>query len=206
MSSEAVSPGSPPLVQIGEDMLEPLALVCTITHPSLNPTARISLSSTAWHSMTNGMYEVFTLMEFCPGLRERLSEAEILQIFVDVCEGVAYMHHSPPPLLHRDLKLCDFGSYNSRDAPASHDTGDARSRALQMVDLYLRHPVERRVTFGRSGTRPARHPVPHSAISGVFGLDELIPMLREHAAEGPSVFELLALVHRIYVFYFAFAV
>ena len=44
----------------------------------------------------NGTYEVFILMEFCPGggiidmmnrrLRERLTEAEILQIFVDVCE------------------------------------------------------------------------------------------------------------------------
>ena len=42
------------------------------------------------------MHEVFILMEFCPGggiidmmnrrLRERLTEAEILQIFVDVCE------------------------------------------------------------------------------------------------------------------------
>src|SRR5260221_14720608 len=56
-------------------------------------------------------------------LRERLTEGEILQIFVDVCEGVAYMHNSRPALLHRDLKvenilqssptsfkLCDFGS------------------------------------------------------------------------------------------------
>ena len=44
----------------------------------------------------NGTFEVFILMEFCPGggiidmmnrrLRERLTEAEILQIFVDVCE------------------------------------------------------------------------------------------------------------------------
>lgn len=44
----------------------------------------------------NGAHEVFILMEFCPGggiidmmnrrLRERLTEAEILTIFVDVCE------------------------------------------------------------------------------------------------------------------------
>lgn len=39
-------------------------------------------------------------------LRERLTEAEILQIFVDVCEGVAAMHNLRPALLHRDLKVC----------------------------------------------------------------------------------------------------
>lgn len=38
-------------------------------------------------------------------LRERLTEAEILQIFVDVCEGVAAMHNTRPALLHRDLKV-----------------------------------------------------------------------------------------------------
>lgn len=38
-------------------------------------------------------------------LRERLTEGEILQIFVDVCEGVAAMHNLKPPLLHRDLKV-----------------------------------------------------------------------------------------------------
>lgn len=52
-------------------------------------------------------------------LRERLTEAEILQIFVDVCEvrdfwnglrlvsqiqALACMHNLKPPLLHRDLK------------------------------------------------------------------------------------------------------
>ena len=55
-------------------------------------------------------------------LRERLTEAEILQIFVDVCECVAAMHNLRPALLHRDpkvenvlqasnnvFKLCDFG-------------------------------------------------------------------------------------------------
>lgn len=46
--------------------------------------------------MGNGAHEVFILMELCSGggiidmmnrrLRERLTEAEILQIFVDVCE------------------------------------------------------------------------------------------------------------------------
>ena len=40
-------------------------------------------------------------------LRERLTEAEILTIFVDVCEGVAHMHNARPALLHRDLKVSD---------------------------------------------------------------------------------------------------
>lgn len=38
-------------------------------------------------------------------LRNRLKEVEILHIFVDVCEAVAFMHHLPQPLLHRDLKV-----------------------------------------------------------------------------------------------------
>jgi AP2-associated kinase len=38
-------------------------------------------------------------------LRDRLKEQEILSIFVDVCEAVAYMHSLPRPLLHRDLKV-----------------------------------------------------------------------------------------------------
>ncbi|CAD6948046.1 unnamed protein product [Tilletia controversa] len=62
-----------------------------------------------------GGYEIFILMEYCPGgglidlmnarLRNRLREAEILHIFAQVCEGVAHMHHQDPPILHRDLKV-----------------------------------------------------------------------------------------------------
>lgn len=157
-------------------------------HPNI-----VHLIDAAWHKMPNGMYEVFILMEYCPGeflsqtlksntdvdigggiidmmnrrLRERLSEAEILQIFVDVCEGVAYMHNSRPPLLHRDLKvenilqssptsfkLCDFGSATAVSRPPSN-TQEIRAletelnrhttlqyRAPEMVDLYLRRPVD----------------------------------------------------------------
>jgi AP2-associated kinase len=128
--------------------------------------------------MPNGVYEVFILMEFCPGggiidmmnrrLRERLTESEILQIFVDVCEGLAAMHNLRPPLLHRDLKvenilqstatsfkLCDFGSATpvAQSPPAS--TAEIRAlesdlnrhttlqyRAPEMVDLFLRRPVD----------------------------------------------------------------
>jgi AP2-associated kinase len=101
-------------------------------------------------------------------LRERLTEAEILQIFVDVCEGVAAMHNLRPPLLHRDLKvenilqatstsfkLCDFGS-STTVAPRPPATAQEiraleadlnrhttlQYRAPEMVDPYLRRPVD----------------------------------------------------------------
>lgn len=65
-------------------------------------------------------WEVFILMEFCAGggiidllnkrLQNRLREEEILSIFVDVCEAVAYMHSLKQPLLHRDLKVSRFAA------------------------------------------------------------------------------------------------
>ena len=101
-------------------------------------------------------------------LRERLTEAEILQIFVDVCEGVACMHNSRPPLLHRDLKvenilqsssisykLCDFGSASVVSPRPPSTTQEIRAleadlnrhttlqyRAPEMVDPYLRRPID----------------------------------------------------------------
>ncbi|KAF8333081.1 kinase-like domain-containing protein [Cantharellus anzutake] len=126
----------------------------------------------------NGTFEVFILMEFCPGggiidmmnrrLRERLTEAEILQIFVDVCEGVACMHNLKPPLIHRDLKvenilqasqasfkLCDFGSAVTVHPRPPSTTAELRAleadinrhttfqyRAPEMIDVYLRRPVD----------------------------------------------------------------
>jgi len=101
-------------------------------------------------------------------LRERLTEAEILHIFVDVCEGVAAMHNLRPPLLHRDLKvenilqasnnvfkLCDFGSatpvaprppstaveIRALEADLNRHT-TLQYRAPEMVDPYLRRPVD----------------------------------------------------------------
>ncbi|KAJ6479181.1 hypothetical protein C8R47DRAFT_1137253 [Mycena vitilis] len=142
-------------------------------HPNI-----VHLIDAAWHRMPNGQYEVFILMEFCPGggiidmmnrrLRERLTEAEILQIFVDVCEGVAYMHNSRPALLHRDLKvenilqssatsfkLCDFGSATTVSPRPPATTQEIRAleadlnrhttlqyRAPEMVDPYLRRAVD----------------------------------------------------------------
>ncbi|KAF8910082.1 hypothetical protein CPB84DRAFT_1764569 [Gymnopilus junonius] len=140
-------------------------------HPNI-----VHFIDAAWHKLPNGTFEVFILMEYCPGggiidmmnrrLRERLTEAEILQIFVDVCEGVAYMHSSRPPLLHRDLKvenilqssptsfkLCDFGSAatvqnlpsNTQEVRAleadlnKHTT--LQYRAPEMVDVYSKRPI-----------------------------------------------------------------
>ncbi|KAF5368418.1 hypothetical protein D9758_002156 [Tetrapyrgos nigripes] len=142
-------------------------------HPNI-----VHLIDAAWHRMSNGLYEVFILMEFCQGggiidmmnrrLRERLTEAEILQIFVDVCEGVAHMHNSRPPLLHRDLKvenilqssptsykLCDFGSATTVSPRPPSNMQEIRLleddlnrhttlqyRAPEMVDVHLRRPID----------------------------------------------------------------
>lgn len=93
-------------------------------------------------SMKQGGFEVYVLMEFCPGgglidfmntrLQTRLAEWEVLKIFSDTVEAVACMHYlRPAPLLHRDLKienvliaapdcykLCDFGSCCEPKPPA----------------------------------------------------------------------------------------
>ncbi|KAF7793563.1 hypothetical protein EIP86_004677 [Pleurotus ostreatoroseus] len=141
-------------------------------HPNI-----VYLIDAAWHRASNGTYEVFILMEFCPGggiidmmnrrLRERLTEPEILTIFVDVCEGLAAMHALKPPLLHRDLKvenilqssatsykLCDFGSAtpvqkvpNNMAELRALETDLNRHTTLQyrapeMVDVFLRRPID----------------------------------------------------------------
>ncbi|KAI0248354.1 hypothetical protein BJV78DRAFT_1284870 [Lactifluus subvellereus] len=142
-------------------------------HPNI-----VHLIDAAWHRTSTGVYEVFILMEYCPGggiidmmnrrLRERLTEADILQIFVDVCEGVAAMHNLRPALLHRDLKvenilqssdalykLCDFGSASPVATRLPANTQEIRAveadlnrhttlqyRAPEMVDPYLRRPID----------------------------------------------------------------
>ncbi len=141
-------------------------------HPNI-----VFLIDAAWHRMANGTYEVFILMEFCPGggiidmmnrrLRERLTESEILTIFIEICEGLAAMHALKPPILHRDLKvenilqssptsykLCDFGSATPvQKVPTS--TQELRAleadlnrhttlqyRAPEMIDVHLRRPID----------------------------------------------------------------
>ncbi|KAH0838107.1 hypothetical protein J3R83DRAFT_6352 [Lanmaoa asiatica] len=142
-------------------------------HPNI-----VHLIDAAWHRMSNGQYEVFILMEFCPGggiidmmnrrLRERLTEAEILQIFVDVLEGIAAMHNLRPALLHRDLKvenilqssstsfkLCDFGSATPVAPRPPSTTQEIRAleadlnrhttlqyRPPEMIDPHLRRPID----------------------------------------------------------------
>ncbi|KAH8094727.1 hypothetical protein BXZ70DRAFT_947290 [Cristinia sonorae] len=141
-------------------------------HPNI-----VHLIDAAWHRMANGVYEVFILMEFCQGggiidmmnrrLRERLTEPEILTIFVEVCEGLAAMHSLKPPLLHRDLKvenilqasstsykLCDFGSatavqripsttqeLRALEADVNRHT-TLQYRAPEMVDVHMRRPID----------------------------------------------------------------
>ncbi|KAG8775637.1 hypothetical protein FRC12_001352 [Ceratobasidium sp. 428] len=142
-------------------------------HPNI-----VHLLDSASRPLANGQHEVYILMEFCQGggiidmmnrrLRERLTEKDILQIFVDVCEAVACMHALQPALLHRDLKvenilqasdtsfkLCDFGSAApSRPKPPStmeeikmleadlNRSTTLQYRAPEMVDVYLRRPID----------------------------------------------------------------
>ncbi len=41
------------------------------------------------------------------------TEPELLRIFCDICEAVARLHHNQPPIIHRDLKVNNFCSFNS---------------------------------------------------------------------------------------------
>ncbi|KAH7886020.1 hypothetical protein F5I97DRAFT_1189889 [Phlebopus sp. FC_14] len=217
-------------------------------HPNV-----VYLIDAAWHRMSNGQYEVFILMEFCPGggiidmmnrrLRERLTETEILQIFVDVCEGVAAMHNLRPALLHRDLKvenilqssstsfkLCDFGSATPV-APRPPSTAQEirvleadlnrhttlQYRAPEMVDLYLRRPVDEKSDVWALGvllyklcyyTTPFEEHGPLAILNVQYRIPPypvyssqlntmIASMLREHGTQRPSVFELLTQAHRM---------
>ncbi|KAF5366947.1 hypothetical protein D9757_010839 [Collybiopsis confluens] len=217
-------------------------------HPNI-----VHLIDAAWHRMSNGLYEVFILMEFCPGggiidmmnrrLRERLTEAEILQIFVDVCEGVAYMHNSRPPLLHRDLKvenilqasatlfkLCDFGSATTASTKPPGNIQEVRAleedlnrhttlqyRAPEMIDPHLRRPIDEKSDVWALGvllyklcyyTTPFEEHGPLAILNVQYRIPPypvyspqmnalIASMLREHGTQRPSVFELLAQVHRL---------
>ncbi|KAJ3299877.1 hypothetical protein HK104_006425 [Borealophlyctis nickersoniae] len=105
-------------------------------------------------TLRGGGFEVFILMEYCAGghlvdflntrLTTRLSEAEVLNIFSDVCEAVAHMHYQNPPVIHRDIKvenvllaspglykLCDFGSATTKFVPAGVPMSAYEIRALE---------------------------------------------------------------------------
>nr|XP_018263731.1 NAK protein kinase [Kwoniella dejecticola CBS 10117]OBR85889.1 NAK protein kinase [Kwoniella dejecticola CBS 10117] len=145
---------------------------------SLPPNPHLIQYLGSAHSrLPSGGHEVFVLMEFCSGggiidllnkrLRDRLKEIEILNIFTDVCEAVAAMHHLSKPLLHRDLKienvlsqpistpptpqrpsslmfkLCDFGSttFPADKPPQSKVEADALAMDLNKhTTLQYRSP------------------------------------------------------------------
>ncbi|KAJ2964292.1 hypothetical protein NQZ79_g878 [Umbelopsis isabellina] len=128
--------------------------------------------------LPTGGFEALILMEYCPGggvidlmnrrLQQRLTEPEILKIFGDVSEALAYMHYCNPAALHRDLKvenilisasgrykLCDFGSaclskgqYIPKTLPEIQKLEDdiqrhttLQYRAPEMIDIYQRRPI-----------------------------------------------------------------
>ncbi|KXN88880.1 Actin-regulating kinase 1 [Leucoagaricus sp. SymC.cos] len=214
-------------------------------HPNI-----VYLIDAAWAKMPNGAFEVYILMEYCPGggiidmmnrrLRERLTEAEILQMFVEVCEGVAHMHNSRPPLLHRDLKvenilqssstsfkLCDFGSTSTVSKPPTnsqemraveadlnrHTT--LQYRAPEMIDLHSRRPIDEKSDVWALGvllyklcyyTTPFEEHGPLAILNVQYRFPSypvysqqmmhlISSMLREHGAQRPTVFEVLAHVH-----------
>jgi AP2-associated kinase len=176
-------------------------------------------------------------------LRERLTEIEILQIFVDVCEGVAYMHNSRPPLLHRDLKvenilqasatsfkLCDFGSATTVATRPPSNMQEVRVleedlnrhttlqyRAPEMIDPHLRRPIDEKSDVWALGvllyklcyyTTPFEEHGPLAILNVQYRIPPypiyssqmnalVASMLREHGSQRPSVFELLAQVHRL---------
>uniref|UniRef100_A0A1B6FIX0 Protein kinase domain-containing protein n=1 Tax=Cuerna arida TaxID=1464854 RepID=A0A1B6FIX0_9HEMI len=122
----------------------------------------------------NGVYEVLLLMPYCrthvlqmmnAKLQSGFTEAEVLQIFCDVCDAVSRLHHCQTPIIHRDLKvenillsdsgsyvLCDFGSAtgkvlnsSSQGAPAVQEEIQKYTtlsyRAPEMVDIYAGKPI-----------------------------------------------------------------
>ncbi|KAI8332717.1 kinase-like domain-containing protein [Choanephora cucurbitarum] len=111
-------------------------------------------------------------------LQQRLTEPEILKIFSDVAEALAYMHYCNPPVLHRDLKvenililnqdhykLCDFGSASLskgnyiptslRDVQKLEDDIQRHTtlqyRAPEMVDVYQKKPVNEKADIWAMG-------------------------------------------------------
>ncbi|KAI9329662.1 kinase-like domain-containing protein [Zopfochytrium polystomum] len=140
--------------------------------------------------MRHGGYEIFILMENCSGghlvdllnsrLHTRLTEAEILSIFSDVCEAVAHLHYHPRgPILHRDIKvenvliasdgtykLCDFGSSTRKIIPAGSSLSmpeirkleadidrftTLQYRAPELCDLYQRKGISEKVDIWALG-------------------------------------------------------
>ncbi|XP_020283653.1 uncharacterized protein LOC109854699 isoform X2 [Pseudomyrmex gracilis] len=121
-----------------------------------------------------GVHELLLLMPYCKSqvlqmmnnrLQTGFTEAEVLQIFCDVCEAVSRLHHCQTPIIHRDLKvenilladnghyvLCDFGSATGKILnPSVHGATIVEEeikkyttlsyRAPEMVDMYCGKPI-----------------------------------------------------------------
>lgn len=50
-------------------------------------------------------FMAFISFVFISRLQTGFTEAEVLQIFCDVCEAVSRLHHCQTPIIHRDLKV-----------------------------------------------------------------------------------------------------
>lgn len=106
-------------------------------------------------------WEIFLLMEWCPGgglidflntrLQKRLDEKEVLGIFYDVCRGVLVLHTMDPVMVHRDLKvenilmyqsspprfkLCDFGSCFEVRTPEPARTPEEKARIAAELNMH----------------------------------------------------------------------
>jgi len=125
-------------------------------------------------SSDNGVHEVMLLMPYhkvhvLQLMNEKLStgftQSEVLDIFCDVCEGLARLHHCQTPILHRDLKvenilvsdqgnyiLCDFGSATAKVLdPNVHGINFVDEeikkyttlsyRSPEMIDIYNGQPI-----------------------------------------------------------------
>ncbi|KAG0225165.1 hypothetical protein BGX31_007722 [Mortierella sp. GBA43] len=139
--------------------------------------------------LEGGGYEVLILMEYCGGgpvidlmnrrLQHRLTEPEILKIFSNVCEAVAFLHYSNPPILHRDIKvenillsnndykLCDFGSATTNILKGDNIPRNVKDiqlleeeinnyttlqyRAPEMLDLYMRRGIDEKIDIWALG-------------------------------------------------------
>ncbi|KAF8984844.1 hypothetical protein BGZ46_006786 [Entomortierella lignicola] len=139
--------------------------------------------------LEGGGYEVLILMEYCGGgpvidlmnrrLQHRLTEPEILKIFSNVCEAVAYLHYCEPPILHRDIKvenillsnndykLCDFGSASTNILRGDNIPRNVKDiqlleeeinnhttlqyRAPEMLDLYMRKGIDEKIDIWALG-------------------------------------------------------
>ncbi|KAI1709025.1 protein kinase domain-containing protein [Ditylenchus destructor] len=83
-----------------------------------------------------------------------LTVQEILDIFCDVCEAVARLHHSKTPVIHRDLKvenvLIDQRSGSERQIYVLCDYGSATTKTLSkdtFPQTYIEEEIQRYTTL-----------------------------------------------------------